>query len=95
MLVSALPLFVLGIWIQARASSWLRAPRALFVLLAVATSALVAFGILFFYITSPAVGHAASLAVWIATLAILLFPLERQRVRLAVVDPESERSAAA
>ncbi len=88
MLVSALPLFVLGIWIQARASSWLRAPRALFVLLAVATSALVAFGILFFYITSPAVGHAASLAVWIATLAILLFPLERERVRRAVVDPE-------
>jgi hypothetical protein len=88
LLAAALPLFALGMAVQARLFPRLALPLSLFSLLSIATSALIGYAVFWCYFASAGFGRAVSLLLWLAALAVLLVPSQRRQLRRVVRQAE-------
>lgn len=88
MLVSALPLFTIGCWIQDRLFARLDAPPATFALLTIGTSAALGYIVLGGYLIDAGLGRIASASVWVAAAIVLARGGARQRLWLRLTNPD-------
>jgi hypothetical protein len=88
LLAAALPLFVLGMAVQARLFPRLALPLSLFSLLSIATSALIGYAVFWCYFAGAGFGRAVSLLLCLAALAVLLVPSQRRQLRRIVRQTE-------
>jgi hypothetical protein len=88
LLAAALPLFVLGMTVQARLFPRLALPLSLFSLLSIATSALIGYAVFWCYFAGAGFGRTVSLLLWLAALAVLLVPFQRRQLYRLVRQAE-------